>query len=313
MTYAFDPELAAAVTFLPDVDLTEIAAVRSTLDEMISSLVTPDLAGLDVTDELLPASDGHEVSVRVFRPESSNGVPALLYIHGGGFVVGGVDTEAAGSAVLARELGVVVVSVEYRLAPEHPYPAAVDDCMTALCWMHDQAGGLGIDSTRIGVLGQSAGGGLAAAVALRARDEGGPPLCFQFLGIPELDDRLDTPSMRRFVDTPMWNRPSAVLSWQYYLDGLEGDIPCYAAPARAEDLAGLPTAYVSAMEFDPLRDEAIVYASRMLQAGVSVELHVYPGTFHGSSAIPHAAVSQRIHSEMFEAVRRGLGLGVTNS
>jgi acetyl esterase/lipase len=308
VTYAFDPELAVAVPFLPEVDLTEIAGVRTTLDEMISSLVTPDLTGLDVIDRQLPAADGREVSVRVFRPERSNGVPALLYIHGGGFVVGGVETEAAGSAALARELSIIVVSVEYRLAPEHPYPAGLDDCMTALRWMHDQARELGIDSTRIGVLGQSAGGGLAAAVALRARDEGGPPLCFQFLGIPELDDRLDTPSMRRFVDTPMWNRASAVLSWQYYLGGLEGEIPCYAAPARAEDLGGLPTAYISAMEFDPLRDEAIVYASRMLQAGVSVELHVYPGTFHGSNAIPHAAVSQRIQSEMFDVVRRGLGL-----
>lgn len=308
MTYAFDPELAVAVPFLPDVDLTDVAGTRTALDGMISSLVTPDLTGLEVTNERLRAADGHEVSVRVFRPEGGRGVPALLYIHGGGFVVGGVETEAAGSALLARTLGIVVVSVEYRLAPEHPYPAGLDDCMTALGWMHDQAEQLGIDAVRVGVLGQSAGGGLAAAVALRARDEGGPPLCFQFLGIPELDDRLDTPSMRRFVDTPMWNRPNAELSWRYYLGGLDGNIPCYAAPARAEDLGGLPTAYISAMEFDPLRDEAIAYASRMLQTGVSVELHVYPGTFHGSSAIPHAEVSHRIQTEMSEAVRRGLGL-----
>jgi acetyl esterase/lipase len=133
-------------------------------------------------------------------------------------------------------------------------------------------------------------------------------LCFQFLGIPELDDRLETPSMRQFTDTPLWNRPSAEYSWRWYLGDQVGDVSAYAAPARAIDLAGLPPAYVSTMEFDPLRDEGIIYAMRLLEAGVPVELHQYPGTFHGSSLVTTAAVSQRQAAEMIDVLRRGLRL-----
>jgi len=140
-----------------------------------------------------------------------------------------------------------------------------------------------------------------------ARDRGGPALCFQVLNIPELDDRLETPSMRQFTDTPLWNRPNALVSWRFYLgDALGGDVSPYAAPARAEDLRGLPAAYVSTMEYDPLRDEGLVYAQRLLEHGVSVELHHFPGTFHGSSMLTHAGVSRRSSDEMMAALRRAL-------
>jgi acetyl esterase/lipase len=199
------------------------------------------------------------------------------------------------------------VSVEYRLAPEHPFPAGVEDCYAALSWTAANAAALGVDARRIAVAGQSAGGGLAAATALLARDRGGPALCFQLLEIPELDDRLDTPSMLAFDDTPLWNRPSAVWSWKHYLGPDHGgEVSPYAAPARAQDVSGLPPAYVSTMELDPLRDEGILYALRMLQAGVPVELHSYPGTFHGSALIPAAAVSQRNAREVLDALRRAI-------
>ncbi len=134
---------------------------------------------------------------------------------------------------LARELGVVILAVDYRLAPEHPYPAALNDCYASLLWLHNEAVTLGIDPQRIAVGGGSAGGGLAAAVALYARDHDGPPLCFQFLASAELDDRLDTMSMRTFVDTPLWSRPAATLSWAWYLTDQADDVPPpYAAPAR---------------------------------------------------------------------------------
>lgn len=309
MTYAFDPELAAAIPFLPAIDLADIDNSRRILRELIAALPPPDLTGLTITQVQVPFSGGRDVPVTLLRPEEAAAVrAALLYLHGGGFVAGDVDTEITGAAMLARDLGIFVASVEYRLAPENPYPAGLDDCMAALSWLHREAHTVGIDASRIGVFGQSAGGGLAAALALRARDEGGPPLCYQFLGIPELDDRLDTPSMARFVDTPMWSRPNAELSWRYYLGGLTEEVPCYAAPARATDVHGLPPAYVSAMEFDPLRDEAIDYAKRLLQAGVPVELHVYPGTFHGSAAIPNARVSRSMQAETVDALRRGLTL-----
>jgi acetyl esterase/lipase len=212
--------------------------------------------------------------------------------------------------MMAIAVGAVVVSVDYRLAPEHPFPAALHDCYSALRYMAGEADALGIDPDRIAVSGGSAGGGLAAATTLLARDLGGPALCFQMLHIPELDDRLETPSMRRFVDSPLWNQPLAVQSWRAYLGELSGrdDIPALAAPSRADDLSGLPSAYVSTAENDPLRDEGIDYAQRLLQAGVSVELHQFPGTFHGSALVTTAAISKRAQAESVVVLRRALGL-----
>jgi acetyl esterase/lipase len=198
-------------------------------------------------------------------------------------------------------LGVVVASVDYRLAPEHPYPAGLDDCYATLTWLSSQDG---IDPSRIAVFGNSAGGGLSAALALRARDNGGPALCFQFLGIPDLDDRMETPSMRDYVDTPMWNRPSAELSWEWYLGEDRSDVPPYASPGRATDLAGLPPTYVSVAQFDPLRDEGIAYAQRLAHADVPVELHMYAGTFHGSMLATGAWVSARQNRESIVVMRR---------
>jgi len=314
VAYAFDPELAPVAELVPAGDLHDVAQARVWIDTLIGPLnADVDATGVDVDDRTVPGP-GVAVPVRVYAPAGRvpDGTrPALLDIHGGGFVVGDMDMEHGFAVQVARELGAVVVVVEYRRAPEHPFPAAVDDCYAALSWMHDGADELGIDRTRIGVGGQSAGGGLTAATVLLARDRGGPPVCFQFLGIPELDHRLDTTSMRTFVDTPMWNRASAELSWRYYLGpdypGPDADdVSPYASPAVATDLGGLPPAYVTAMEFDPLRDEGILYALRMMEAGVSVELHAFPGTFHGSASVPTAAVSRRGHRELLVALRRGL-------
>ncbi len=313
MDYNFDPELQPFVTMFPASNLKDPAAARAGLDQMVAQMQSAvDVSGLDIIDQLIPgAIDGPELPVRIYTPADGNGpYPGLLYIHGGGFVVGNLDTEHASAAMIARQVGAVVVSVDYRLAPEHPWPAGLEDCYAALCWFHEQAGALKVDRGRIGVMGQSAGGGLSAALALLARDRNGPALCFQYLGIPELDDRLENTSMRNFVDTPLWSRPNAELSWQYYLGEQfkpgDSDVPPYAAPARAEDVSGLPPAYISVMEFDPLRDEGILYAMKQMAAGVAVELHAYPGTFHGSSLISEAAVSRRQQSEMLDVLRRGL-------
>jgi acetyl esterase len=310
VAYAFDPELVSFVEMLPQNDLTDLESARAN----IVTLVEPFNAGVDTTgvaisDHEVPGAEGGPpVAVRVYAPDvpTVDARPALLDIHGGGFVVGNMAMEHAFGVQVAKELGAVVVTVEYRLAPEHPFPAGLEDCYAALTWLHDQAPELGVDRDRIAVGGQSAGGGLAAATALLARDRGGPPLCFQFLGIPELDHRLETASMRAFVDTPMWNRPKAELSWQHYLGPDAGEVSPYASPAVATDLRDLPPAYVTTMEFDPLRDEGITYALRLMEAGVSVELHSYPGTFHGSAALPTAAVSRRGAAELLVALRRGL-------
>ncbi|MEM8605754.1 MAG: alpha/beta hydrolase [Myxococcota bacterium] len=315
--YPIDPEFLPFVLALPEFEFDDVAAARAQLAQMSAMFLgASDEDGVELEDRSIPGPPrAPEVGIRIYRPvaESANrSLPGLLYIHGGGFVLGDLDSEHAGACELCRDLGIVLVSVDYRLAPEHRYPSGLEDCYAALEWTFAHADELGLDPHRIGVMGQSAGGGLSAAIALLARDRKGPSLCFQYLGIPELDDRLETPSMRAFVDTPLWNRPNAIFSWDAYLG--EGyrrgspDVPAYAAPARAADLSGLPPAYVTTMEFDPLRDEGIEYALRLLQAGVRTELHSYPGTFHGSSLVTAAPVSQRERNDMKAAIRDGLGI-----
>lgn len=310
MAYPFDPELAQWISMLPDIDFKDIATLRGADEAMMEHLppYEPPVP-LTVRDTVAPGEP--DVPVRVYAPESQDGpLPGLLFIHGGGFILGNITMFDGEAKRIAAEVGAVVVSVEYRLAPEHPYPAGLDDCYAALLWTAKSASELGIDPARLAVGGDSAGGGLTAAVALLARDRGGPELCFQYLGIPELDDRLETPSMLAYVDTPLWHRPAAEFSWDSYLGGpgvrgTSGVSP-YAAPARMEDLSGLPPAFVNVCQFDPLRDEGIVYAQRLAQANVPTELVLYPGTFHGSGMIAQAAVTQRIAADQLAALRRAL-------
>ncbi len=315
---AYDPELVDIVALLPTVsDFGDGATMSERRAEMNSFMTGPEpRADVVREDRLVPGRESDpDVPVRIYRPRADvDGLmPGVFEIHGGGFFMGNVDMMDGFGDTVAAEFPAVVVSVEYRLAPEDPYPAGVEDCYAALSWFAANATELGVDPARIAIAGQSAGGGLAAATALLARDRGGPALCFQLLEIPELDDRLETPSMTQFVDTPLWNRPNAERSWQWYLGpenpapGSAGVSP-YAAPARAEDLSGLPPAYVSVMEFDPLRDEGIQYAARLLAAGVSTELHAFPGTFHGSALATEAGVSKRATRESQLALRRGVGV-----
>jgi acetyl esterase/lipase len=308
VTYAIDPELLPLLELIPPGDIRDIETARARTALLLGPMnAQVDTTGVRISDHEIPVPDG-PVPVRIYAPEADSSAPrpALLDIHGGGFCSGSIEMEHALGAVVARDLDAVFVTPEYRLAPEHPFPAGVEDCYATLAWMHDNADQLGIDRARVAVGGQSAGGGLTAATVLLARDRGGPPVCFQFLGIPELDHRLETASMRTFVDTPIWHRPNAELSWEYYLGPDCADVSPYASPAIATDLRGLPPAYVTTMEFDPLRDEGIVYALRLMEAGVTVELHSFTGTFHGSAVVTTAAVSRRASAEMILALRRGL-------
>ncbi len=315
MSYNYDSELASLLEFLPDVSLgiNEPVKARASFLALVAQLNADiDQHGVTIDNLTIPGPTGApDVSIRIYSPEKlKQAQPAILHIHGGGFVIGNLDSELGSCVALCRNLGVVVLSVGYRLAPETPYPGPLEDCYSALEWLTNNSTQLSIDCARIAVFGQSAGGGLAAATCLLARDRKGPKICFQYLGIPELDDRLQTLSMHRFVDTPMWNRPNAELSWEFYLGehyhrGAD-DVPYYAAPARAEDLSGLPPAYISTMEFDPLRDEGVQYALRLMQAGVATELHSFPGTFHGSALFSTAQISQRESAEMFTVLRRAL-------
>jgi acetyl esterase/lipase len=311
-TYAFDPEIAAVVPLIPDLPGGDPSAIRAGLSEMIAQLPPPDTTGVQIEDRQIPGRDGDPgVPIRIYRPEQRSAPAAIYSVHGGGFIAGDLETEHGSNVLLARELGVVVVSVDYRLAPETPFPGGLEDVYTGLVWTATHADELGIDPQRIAIHGTSAGGGLCAALALLARDRGGPHIVFQFLSVPELDDRLATESMTDFVDTPLWSRPRAIVSWDCYLGaGRAGadDVSIYAAPARATELAGLPPAYVSVMHFDPLRDEGVAYALGMLAAGVSVELHLFPGTFHGSMLIQDAAISKRETAEKVAVLRQALAL-----
>ncbi|WP_067473729.1 alpha/beta hydrolase [Actinomadura hibisca] len=294
-----DPELEAFIPLFPRLDLSDPVAARAELAASAGLRPAPDTTGLEIEDRTVPAAP--EVPVRIYRPDQAQG--AVIWLHGGGGVFGDLDSEHSQAVRMAAGSGAVVISVGYRLAPEHPFPAAHDDAYAVLVWVAEHAAELGVDPERIAVGGHSMGAGLAAGTALRARDEQGPAICFQLLNQPMLDDRQETWSQRTFTDTPWMTRDRLAAAWRHYL----GARPAtrYAAPARADDLSGLPPAHVATAEFDPLRDEAIEYALRLLRAGVPVELHQWPGTFHGSQALP-AEVSQRQIAELVAALRRGL-------
>jgi acetyl esterase len=297
---AMDPELEAFIPLFPQADLTDPVTARKELAELAGTAPAPDTANLEIEDRTVPADP--DVPVRIYRPHGAQG--AIVWLRGGGYVMGDLDTEHPWVARIADGSGAVVISVDYRRAPEHRFPAALDDAYAVLTWTAGHAAELGIDPDRIAVGGHSSGAGLAAAVALRARDQQGPPIHFQLLNQPCLDDRQETWSARHCTDTPWMTRDKVTAIWRHYLGAAPGSP--YAAPARAADLSGLPAAYIATAEFDPLRDEGIGYALRLLQAGVSVELHQWAGTFHGSQAILSAEVSRRQIAEVRAVLRRAL-------
>lgn len=305
-SYPFDPELLDAATQFPARDLTDLTTARQA--RQMPPVEVP--AGLSVADHQIDVEgQPGTLTVRVYLPPPRPGrLPCIVTLHAGGFVLGSIEQDHRRNVALCAAVGAVVVAVDYRLAPEHPFPCALDDSSATLQWIRDRADQFGVDPSRIAVLGRSAGGGLAAATALRARDRGGPDICFLFLAMPQLDDRVQSASARLFTDTPMWTRRAAELSWAMYLGaGVPEDLTGYAAPARAADLRGLPPTYLTAMEFDPLRDEAIEFAHALLAAGVPTEFHLFPGTFHGSGAlVPGAAISRREQAEELAVLRRQL-------
>ena len=311
MSVAVDPEYLPMMGALPRLDLSDPEATRALIRSMgAADPMTAVPVGVSVQRRMIATADGSAVELVVFRPDGSSGrpLPAIAYFHGGGFVFGDAGTDVRVPSALAADLGAIVVSVNYRLAPEHPFPTPFDDCFTAVNWLAGD-NDLGTDSSGIVVAGISAGAGMAAAVALKARETGSAAIRFQALDSPVLDDRLHTTSATEFTDSPLWNRQNAIDSWRHYL-GTDADrarTSEYAAPARAQDLSGLPPAYIAVSSFDPLRDEGICYAQRLTQAGVYTELQLYPGTFHGSSGVfPQTAISRRINADFTAAIRRAL-------
>jgi acetyl esterase/lipase len=252
---------------------------------------------IDVEERSAPGRDGDpDISLLICRPTAATRTPGCVYfIHGGGMILGSNRGGLVDALDWAEEFGLVVVSVEYRVAPETPHPGPVDDCYAGLAWTAGHAAELGFDPGRTIVAGPSAGGGLAAAVALMARDRGGPVLLGQMLLSPMLDDRNDTVSARQMTGRGVWDRTANETGWTALLGDARGgpDVSPYAAPARATDLSNLPPTFIDAGTAETYRDEDVAYATRIWQAGGRAELHVWPGGFHGFDVlVPTAAMSR---------------------
>jgi acetyl esterase/lipase len=300
-----DPELAAQLTLIPPLPFEDLESTRKAFADAFDPLAEGEHGSVRVTVATMRTSDGTDLPLRIFTPTTGRPRKAVvLDIHGGGFAIGSAAMDDPLNLAIAREVDAVVVAVDYRLAPEHPYPTPAEDCYRALQWIVENADALGVDTTRLGVHGDSAGGGLAVTVCLWARDRSGPQVRLQTLLEPELDDACDSASMRAGAETPVWYRSNAVLSWRYYLSN--GLVDEYAVPARFPDLAGLPAAYVTVNPVDPLRDEGIAFATRLADAGVPVELRMWPGTYHGFDLVESAEVSRRAGAALHDVMRRGL-------
>ncbi|WEH13432.1 alpha/beta hydrolase fold domain-containing protein [Streptomyces sp. VNUA24] len=314
----FDPELAAVLADLGDQAPTtatpeDIPAARERLRAEVPLPTNDELScgGLfEVWERTVPGPPGAPgVSLLICRPTSVPGPrPIVYFTHPGGMIVG---TNRLGLPLdWAEELGLVVVSVEYRLAPEHPHPAPVEDCYAGLVWTAEHAGEIGGDPDRLVLAGGSAGGGLAAALALLARDREGPRLLGQLLMCPMLDDRNDTFSAHQMAGLGVWDRSANETGWNALLGERRGTdtVEPYAAPARAADLSGLPPAFIDVGSAETFRDEDVTYASRIWQAGGSAELHVWPGGFHGfDGLVPRAALSADAREARLRWLRRLLG------
>ncbi len=300
-----DPEIAEAVRAMSIPDLDE-----NLLQEMRAfSFPGPELSDLVTREEMeVPGAKPGDlpVPVRVHSPvDRSVQLPGVVAIHGGGYVIGDRSMYDGLFDRWCLDPGLVGVSVGYRLAPETPYPGPLEDCYRALKWTAANAEALGIDPSCIGLYGASAGGGLAAGLALLARDLGEFDVVFQFLQYPMLDDRQATPSSQ-LDDLHIWSRRSNTFGWEAYLGALYGrhDVPIHAAPARAEDLEGLPPAYICVGDMDGFRDEDIAYAQRLLQAGVPTELHVFPGVPHGFELMGDSGIARQSTLNADEWMRR---------
>ncbi|WEK42161.1 MAG: alpha/beta hydrolase [Candidatus Sphingomonas colombiensis] len=304
-----DPEVAALLDLWPTATLT--ADLLPVARERVIPLPPSEAIGVTLERRTVPGADGAPgIGLHIYRPDGVEGpLPAIYHIHGGGYVLGAAKDLEGVHRPLVKELGCVLVSVDYRLAPETVFPGAIEDCYAGLRWLFAHTAALDIDPARVGVMGESAGGGLAAALALLTRDRGEFSLAFQHLIYPMIDDRTcSAVDPHPYVGEFIWHRANNHFGWSALLGhepGIAGVSP-YAAAARATDLAGLPPAFISTGSLDLFLEEDIEYARRLLRAGVPTELHVFPGGFHGYDIVPSARISAATRSASRDALHRFL-------
>ncbi|HEU4430262.1 MAG TPA: alpha/beta hydrolase [Myxococcota bacterium] len=307
---ALDPTIkllldAMAAAGGPALGTQSVAETRTLFDNMPLPRKQIELARIE--NRKIPGPAG-EIPVRIYQPHGAGVKPVLVYLHGGGWVIGSLDSYDATCRELAEGAGCVVVSVDYRLAPEHGYPAAPEDCYAAVQWVAANAATLGADATQLAVGGDSAGGNLSAVVSQMARDKGGPAIRFQLLIYPVTDADF---TRRSYVDNAegyLLTTAAMHWFWDHYLPAKPQRAEPYASPLRASDLSGLPPAWVCTAEFDPLRDEGEAYAQRLQQAGVSTTLTRFDGLIHGFIAMGVAAPkAQAAVDEAVAALKKGLG------
>jgi triacylglycerol lipase len=306
-----DPQLLPLLDLVPPLRLSEetLRAMRSR-----PRMFQPDAADIERTDlgiRTIPGPAGAPgVEVLVYTPRGVAGPrPAVLHIHGGGYVAGDARDLEAAHRPLAANLGCTIVSVNYRLAPDTAFPGAIEDCYAALAWLFASSADLGVDAARIGIMGESAGGGLAAALALLARDRGEHKIAFQHLIYPMIDDRTCvTDAPHPYAGEFVWTPASNHFGWTSLLGGTPGgaEVSPYAAAARATDLTGLPQTYIASGALDLFLEEDLAYAQRLIRAGVPTELHVYPGAFHAFQWAAHTDIAKAAARDSYDALSRAM-------
>ncbi|MFC3068782.1 alpha/beta hydrolase [Phenylobacterium soli] len=306
-----DPQLLPLLETIPPLNLSAQSLPAMRARPVMFQVNPKDLEATEQEIRTVPGPAGApDVEVLVYRPRGAAGpLPCILHIHGGGYVAGDARGNEATHRSMVADLGCAIVSVNYRLAPETVFPGAVEDCYAALAWIMGEASALGFDPARVGVMGESAGGGLAAALALLARDRGEHALAFQHLIYPMIDDRTCVaaephPYVGEFVWTPQANR----FGWTSLLGQAPGgpDVSPYAAAARASDLSRLPPTYIATGALDLFVEENLEYARRLIRAGVPTELHVYPGAFHGFQWAAQSDVARQAARDTRAALKKGL-------
>jgi acetyl esterase/lipase len=315
-----DPELRAPLEMMldswPGLSAEGLQGLRDELTAISQSMPASRPASVDVEDLLVPGAEESELRLRIYRPSTvHNPLPVLYWMHGGGMVIGSVELDDALLADAVERYGFAAVSVEYRLAPEYPDPIPIEDCYAGLSWVASHGDTLQLDPRRIAVGGASAGGGLAAGLALLTRDRSGPDIAFQLLLEPMLDDRNATPSSTQYDRTTLWDRNDNQWGWNALLGERTGtdQVSPYAAPARATQLRGLPATFIDVGEVETFRDECVDYAVRLASAGVPTEFHLYAGAFHGFDLIaPDAWTSRRAWYLRWSALTRALEGAVVN-